>query len=392
MRVPLLRRSLSSSRRAGASFRASTAAIATRAAACGSRCPIFLGAGYAFYHQNWGDSMSWISMAKTICLEVPGVPQSLAKTKLNEALQKIYNETDWSFQTQYDGWNCPGLVASVGTTTVSPYSDQVIGDAVASAIWASMSGRPFLTELQYRNPAYSLYNIIAYDPNVNAPFGTLTLDRPWMEPISGPGQPYYIYQAYFPVPVSDFTKFVEIRDTTNNAPVSFTDLSQSDLAAMDAQRLIFGPAVPTYAVPAGTDMRTGSPTVGNVMYEIWPHNLSHTPYSFSYKRSGPLLVNLSDTVPSPLTEYLLTGRTKEILYLYKEAQKGEDMQRGSGADWKFLAQATRAEYNEELKKVRARDANLHRDFVTRHYRVGELSTDGYSTNVLGELNVGRANW
>ena len=243
--------------------------------------------------------MSWISMSKSLALEIPGVAQSLASTKLNEALQKIYNETDWSSQTQQAGWNCPGLVASIGTTTVSPYSNQVIGDAVASAVWASLSGRPLLTELQYRDPSYALYNIVGYDTSTNAPFGTLTLERPWMEPTTGSGQPYYIYQAYFPVPVADFRKFVEIRDTTNNAPVSFTEVSQDDLAAMDAQRLIFGPAVPSYAVPWGTDMRPNSATLGYVMYEIWPHNLSHMPYSFSYKRSGPLIVKIS-RIPSLL--------------------------------------------------------------------------------------------
>ena len=338
--------------------------------------------------------MSLITMAKSLALEIPGVAQSLASTKLNEALQKIYNETDWSFQTQQDGWNCPGLVASLGTTTVTPYSDQVIGDAVASSVWASLVNRPNLTELQYRDPSYALYNIIAYDDTINAPFGTLTLDRLWMEPTTGSGQSYYIYQAYFPVPVSDFRKFVEIRDTTNNAPVDFTSVSQDDLSVMDAQRLIFGPSVPTYAVPWGTDMRPGSSTFGNVMYEVWPHNLSHMPYSFSFKRSGPLMVKTSDGVPEPLTEDLLTWRAKEILYQYKEAQKGEQVERGSGADWKFLAQAAQKEYQSLLKQIRAADANLHRDFLT-HSRSGlrrQATNDGYSTEILGLLNVGRANW
>lgn len=338
--------------------------------------------------------MSWVSMAKTIALEVPGVSQPLASNKLNEALKKIYDETDWSFQTQQAGWNCPGLMANVGTVTANPYTSVVIGDAAASAAWAALTGRPFLTELQFRNPPYALYNIIAYNPNGAPPFATLTLDRPWMEPTIGAGQPYYIYQAYFPVPVSDFTKFIEIRDTTNNAPVDFTKVSQDDLSVLDAQRLIFGPAVPTYAVPWGIDMRPGSSTLGNIMYELWPHNLSHMPYSFSYKRSGPLFVNPSDVAPYPISEELIKCRAKEVLYLYKEAQKGEEMQRGSGADWKFLAQAAAKEHQALLKQIRAKDANLHRDFLT-HSRSGltsQATNDGYSTETLGLLNVGRANW
>jgi hypothetical protein len=340
--------------------------------------------------------MSFATMTKTLAGgEIPGVAQSLVRTKINEALQKIYDETDWSFQTGQAGWNNPGLMASSGTVTATPYSQTVVGDATASAVWAAISGRPSLTEVQFRNPSYALYNIIAYDTTSNAPFGTLTLDRPWMEPTSGAGQPYQIYQCYFPVPYADFTKFVEIRDTTNNAPVSFTEVSQDDLSVMDAQRLIFGPAIPTYAVPWGVDQRLGSATLGFTMYEIWPHNLSHMPYSFSFKRSGPLLVNPSDTVPSPLSEDLLTWRAKEILYQYKEAQKGENMQRGAGADWRFLAQAAAKEYDGRLKQVRAKDANLHRDFVTRTRSglgLGPQSNDGYSNNSTGTLNIGRANW
>src|SRR5277367_6699598 len=165
--------------------------------------------------------MSLNSMSKSLVGEVPGVAESLIRTKINEALQMTYDETDWSFQTNYGGWNNPGLMASTGTMTATPYLNTIIGDAGATAAWAAITGRPLITEVQFRNPPYSLYNIIGYDTTTNAPFATLTLDRPWMEPTTGAGQPYYIYQAYFPVPVIDFTKFIEIRDTTNNAPVSF---------------------------------------------------------------------------------------------------------------------------------------------------------------------------
>lgn len=339
--------------------------------------------------------ISFATMTKTLAGgEIPGVAQSLVKSKLNEALQKIYDETDWSFQTRQAGWNNPGTLSNAGTVTVTPYTTTVIGDAVATASWAALVGRPFLTEVQFRSYPYALYNIIAYNPNGSPPFATLTLDRPWLEPISGAGQSYIIYQAYFPVPYPDFTKFIEIRDTTNNAPVNFNRYSQDDLSVLDPQRLIFGPAVPTYAVAWGTDQRPNSATLGYPMYEIWPHNLSHMPYSFSFKRSGPLLVNPTDTVISPLSEDLLTWRAKEILYQFKEAQKGEMMQRGSGADWRFLAQAANKEYMERLKKVRAKDANLHRDFVT-HTIAGlgtQTTSDGYSTEQTGMLNIGRANW
>src|SRR5581483_2562749 len=144
---------------------------------------------------------------------------------------------------------------------------------------------------------------------------------------------------------------------------------------------------PTYAVPYGTDQRTGSPTLGWLLYELWPHNLSYMPYSFSARRKGPSLVNNDDTLLYPLEENLVEHRARAVLYLFKEAQKGEQMQRGSGADWKFLAEAEMKLYQEKLKRIRAVDANLHRDFVTRTKPpVG--SSDGYSTMRSGLLNIG----
>ena len=333
--------------------------------------------------------MSYVSMAKTLANgEIPGVALSLAKTKINDALGVIYDETDWSFQSRYGGWLNPGLKANTGTVTVTPYSDQVIADATATAAWAGIT-TPLITLLQFRTLPYSLYNIIGYDTTTNAPFATLTLDRPWLEPVTGAGISYLIYQAYFAVPVQDFRKFLYIMDTTFNAPVSSTKYSLADLATIDPQRIRFGPTVPTYAIAMGADQRPQSSTLGYPMFEIWPHNLSLMPYTFGYKRRGPQLVNPADEVPAPLTDELVLHRAREILYLYKMAQRGEELRRGSGADWAFLSQASAAEYNKLLKQIRAIDANLHQDFVTRGFSQSRSPRDGYSTNVLGQLNVGR---
>jgi hypothetical protein len=349
--------------------------------------------------------MSFSTMAKGLAQgEIPGVSLELTKSKINDALGKIYDETVWSFQLgQSGGWLIPGLVASVGTVTVTPFSPYVFADAVASAAWQLVFAPGVVPTLQFRNPSYALYDIIAYNTSFDGSLGRLplgavplgwsggsylTLDRPWMEPPSGAGQNYYIYQAYFPVPVSDFRSFVEIRDTTDGDYVDFEALSQEDLSVEDPQRVIFGPALPTYAVPFDIDKRPNSLTLGYLRYEVWPHILSVWPLSFTFKRRGALLVNPGDAVPYPLTEELVTFRAKEVLYQYKEAQKGEQMQRGSGADWKFLAESAQKEYRECLKKIRAVDANLHRDFLTRQKRRPQWTQDGFSTNRLGQLNIG----
>lgn len=335
--------------------------------------------------------MSLTTMAKTLAGEIPNVSEILARNKINEALGKVYDETSWSFQEQTSGWLCPGLVSSRGTATVQQYSPYVIGDAAATASWAAIqSGTPLLTQLQYRDPSYALYDIIAYNTTANPPFATLTLDRPWMEPTKGPGQPFFIYQAYFVAPVQDFRAFIEMRDTIDNAEVDTWSLSREDLAAIDPQRTQFGPMVPEYVIPIGQDTRVGSATLGFPRFELWPHVLATMPFSFSYDRRGPQLVNPGDEPPYPLTDELLTWRSKEVLYQFKEAQKGEEVQRGSGANWMLLAEGAHKEYLDVLKKIRAIDGNLHRKFTTR--KRTWMENDGYSTNVLGALNIGRGNF
>lgn len=330
-------------------------------------------------------------MAKSLTGEVPRVPLSLAKTKINEALVKVYNETDWAFQTQYAGWLAPGQVANTGTYTVTPYQNTVTADAAATAALAALSGPPLLTTLQYRDPARAIYNIIGYDP-ANPPttqFAVLTLDRPWMEPTSGPGQPYMIYQAYFPAPVGpptdEFRKFVEVRDTTNDRPLDFWSMSEMDLANEDPQRTDFSD--PLFVVPCGFDNRPGSATLGWPMFELWPQQLSNVPYSFSFRRRGSILVNQSDMVPSPITEELLMWRAKEVLYQYKEAQKEKKEERGRDANWLLLAQAAKKEYDLLFDKLLPVNANLHHDFVTKVDRVTRNAMQPYS-NRQGGLNIG----
>ena len=319
--------------------------------------------------------------------EIPGLPIPLARTKINEALATVYDNQMWSFQIGEAGWLTPGLkfpsgTQSTGTITTTAYSNQVVGDAAAAAAWVAYSGLPFLTQLQIRVPYYSLYNIVGFD-GVN----TFTLDRPWMEP-SGASQAYMIYQAYFPVPVSDFKRFFEVRDTTNAAPLDYQKYSRQDLAVMDPQRTNFNQ--PSYVIPFEIDARPGSATPGFMLYELWPHPLSVLPYTFSYLRRGPTLVNPSDTVPWPLSEELIKWRAREISYLWKEAQKGEGLARGSGADYRFLSQSAASEYAKKLKTARDLDRDRAELFFTRFVRGMATGSDGMPfATIGGGLNIGR---
>lgn len=342
--------------------------------------------------------MPLIDMQKELLGDVPGIPFAYSQTLINQALKLIYDEQRWSFQVKDAGWLTPGILGgtpptlpyvSPGTISVVPYQNTVYGDAVATAVWAALVGRPFLTEQQFRIPAYSLYNIINYyapgdNPNdLTTPFATLVLDRNWMEPAQTDAG-YMIYQAYFPVPAETFRKFGNIRDTTNNQWINFWQRDQAWLSVNDPQRTIFD--VPTNAVPYEVDQRPNSATLGHMLYELWPGPLSVLPYSFTYLHEGPRLKKPLDRVQYPLNEELVMWRAKEVAFLWKEAQKGDGMERGSGADWRFLAQESNAQYMRRLKTVKLLDAGLGDLYWTKFNRTA-LSQDGYET-MVGTLNVG----
>jgi hypothetical protein len=213
----------------------------------------------------------------------------------------------------------------------------------------------------------------------------LTLDRPWMEPTSGPGQPYMIYQCYFVSPVQDFRRFLEVRDTTDAGRLNFWSYSQADLARRDPQRTQF--ADPGYVVPVGVDQRPGTSTPGWPMFELWPQQLARVPYSFSYKRRGPLLVNPTDTVPYPLTEALVEAKSREVLLQYKAAQ-AEEKAKGAGQGWLVMAGMAKKEYDEQMSYILPIDVNLRTDNMDQVDGYDDYGEGRPYSNNLGGLNVG----
>lgn len=305
------------------------------------------------------------------------------QTIVNDALRKVYEEHDWNFQKQVSGWLTPGLLGggssvSPGTVNLTIGSPTVVGNAAAAALWVTTTAAK-LIQYQFRLAAYNLYNIIAFD-GVN----TLTLDRPWMEPVSGAGQTYMIYQAYFPAPVIDFKRWWNVRDFTNSRDL-FLNNTQEYLALYDPQRRNFG--LPSDVVPFQIDSRPGSATLGNMLYELWPHQLSILPYALYYSRMGPALSAPTDSIPFPLTEDMILYRARVIAYEWKAAQVGEDTKRGSGANWQFLMEQAEAQYNKRLAEQRKLDRDRGDPFVSKIRR--ELPSENGFVSIGGYLNVGR---
>jgi hypothetical protein len=411
-------------------------------------------------------------------LGIPGMNLGLAKTFINEALALIQDEQVWSFQCQVGGWLTPGLLGgsysgqgqnqtfnagatfvSPGTITVTPYTNTITGDAVATAAWNGITSPPLLTQQQIRVPYFSLYNIIAQGNNGTVAYATvltpgssqipgtyvvpvldpasgaaatvsitvnangtvtippvvltagsgytmpyitfseggtpatfsvsliavLTIDRPWMEPSQPPGSSYMLYMAYFPSPPY-WKRWWQIRDTSNNCEMDYSSKTQIDLAEEDAERTVFNE--PTNVVYYGQDQRPGSATLGQQLWELWGGPLTSLPYTFGCQCNWPPLVNPNDTVPWPLTDELVKWRALEVTALFKESQKGDEMERGSGANWQFLAQAYHEEYEQRLKKVRIMDRHIVDLYFTKMKRGPSPGfQDGFATQT-GQLNIG----
>lgn len=401
-------------------------------------------------------------------LGLPGMNFGLAKSRINEAFERIQNENVWSFQCKIGGWLTPNMLGgpntaflSPGTISVTPQQTTITGDATATAAWtAAVPYPPLLTQQQIRIPYYSLYNIIALGNNgtvsyltidtagssqtpgtytvngtalpgdpgsgaqaqivvdadgtvtqtpviLNAGSGyvsppvftlaaggtaatftavlqaTITIDRPWGEPEQTNGD-YMIYQAYYPA-LPGFKRWWNIRDVTNNLPMNFWKKTQIDLANDDPQRTIFDQ--PHFVVPYGIDQRPGSSTLGQQLFELWPHPISQLPYTFGCQCNWPAFSSPTDTVPYPLTEELIKCRAYELLALWKESQKGDDLARGSGANWQFLSKANYEVYKEVLKSIRIMDRHLVELYFTKARIEPPFGGEPFATP-SGQVNVG----
>ena len=336
--------------------------------------------------------MSLGSIAFNLTKLVPDSPLARCQTAVYRALESIYDQADWSFSKGFAGWLAPGIVFNSGTFTTTQYSNQIIADASVTAQILAYTGQPLITQLQYRNPAFSIYDIVGYDYNtINPGFVTLTLDRPWLEPGSGPGQPFIIYQAYFVAPVQDFRKWIAIQDFTNDQPMDFWSLTRADLASLDPQRQ--DQSLSTNVVPAGIDQRPGSSTYGWQRFELYPWQGNVTPYTLSYRRLGQLPQSQSDWQTmypeAPITENMVEFKAKEILLLDKAAEM-EAKVPSSGKGMMLLSEMAKKQYYEYFGQVLSVDLNLDGENFTHVHQPGKWQANQpYATmGPSKSLNVG----
>ncbi len=328
---------------------------------------------------------------------VPNYSASLARTHLRNAWSDVRNLAGWSFQLGNTGYTVPGLL-NAGSVTTTLGDPTIIGDATASAAWATTSNpTSLLTQRQFRCGAGTIYNIIAADFSVPTA-ATLTLDRPWIDatvlnaPWIATGQGYSIYQPYIVAPVKTFQGWEYFMDIRNviHLDVNNTRGIWEKVNVADPQRQIF--SNPGNLIPHGVDTREGSATFGWSMFELYPQPQSVFVYQVGYSWEGPELTDTPSlsAVPYPITEHLIKTAARVKAYEWAEANKNAANPRGAGADFRFLMQSAQAQYSAQLKEIRSTDRDVYDAWVVvmnRFTNIGVVATFDPATGTVMSRNL-----
>ena len=305
---------------------------------------------------------------------VPNQDAAQARTLVNQAWQDVRRLGGWSFQFLETGFTVPGML-STGTVTLQFGSPVVTGNAAAIAAWSTVGiGSQYgslITQRQFRSGGVSgagtMYDIIAFNPAA----GTLTLNRPFSDPLTSlsapvPNQEYSIYQPYIVAPVADFERWLSVYDIANSGWLMVRG-DRREVGRTDPQRQIF--ANPDRLLALGQDTRSGSSTLGWQRYELWPGPQNQYLYQAWALRFGADLVNLTDTLPIGIPESMVEAKARARCYEQAEANKDPANPRGAGADFRFLIGKALAQYERELKYARLRDRDRGDIFVTTMTRL-----------------------
>jgi hypothetical protein len=299
---------------------------------------------------------------------LPGLSPILAQTYLNRALRAVYDERLWSFLVTDGVLICPGQI-NVGTAAVTQGLTTVTADAAASAALQDQitgAALPGILSLQFRPtatpPAASqLYGILAVD-NTTPTAVVLTLDRAIVETTNAASQ-YTIYRALFVPPVADFKTWEAFVDPGNAITLTRNrrTATSADFDRMDPQRTATGLSYWVGAWGALRDAGGGltrpipGGTVGQPVYELWPHPTTGQTWYVRIRRAGLTLTNPSDVQPPTIPDNLIVQRALyEHAYPFAAANVA-NFPSFRGAAWTLLITTARASYRKELIDTKRND-------------------------------------
>jgi hypothetical protein len=307
---------------------------------------------------------------------VPAMSRVRAKRLVNRAWKIVQDSSLWSFQLQQGGFSTPEI--TTGGSISVPYigATQIIGDATASAQWQALPFYWAPTLQQIRAQGFSIYSIIAIDyGTINPPYATLTLDRPFVDPLpffTGVG--YQMFQAYIPAPPR-FKRWLTIADMFNCWALDLWT-SRRTIDLTDPARLYT--SNPSMMLPLGVDQRgAGTPnasaTLGQMLFELYPTPQTEISYQTYYVQEAPYLENNSDTLPYPIDENVVLS--KALSWAYRDAEARRDIMAAKGSTGNFLGlkKDTEADFLARLKTLRLMD----RDAVDSYMVDMKAATSGF---------------
>lgn len=332
--------------------------------------------------------MALIDMTSELTDLVPALGRVRARKLINRAFKYVQDSCLWSFQLQTGSFSTPA-VTTAGTATFSLGSNQVVGDAAASAAWLAL---PFYwrpTVQQFRAQGYSVYSIIALD-STNPNAVVLTLDRNFTDPLPFyTGVAYQMYGAYIAMPMG-FKRFLSMSDMFD---VWTMDLwtSRRTLDYYDPARLVA--SNPTVCAPLGADMRgagttTPSATLGQPLFEMYPYPTYPISYSWYGVVEAPYLVNNSDTLPPPIDEEVVTQKALTWAYRDSEARRDIMAAKGSNGNYLGLKKESETDFLTRLKTLRL----LDRDQVDSYMESMKQATRNMNVAYFNSLIMRSGPW
>jgi hypothetical protein len=302
-------------------------------------------------------------MAAELTGQVP-VPYPFAQTVIRRAWKLTQREFLWSFLWGDWAIATPSPVGA-GTVTVTYGGNQVIGDATATAAWAVASPGLVspLSRRQFRVGQGTIYNILSYDLTSNPPFATLTLQSPFVDPLTTYPQQanvgYQILQFYYFGPTLDFLWWESIRDPISGYTLA-TTMTREEVDDRDPQR--FESGWPQAVIPYKVCDIAGDPKFGFPMYEIWPAPLNNYTYVATGFRQGLDFAAPGDTVNPRLGEDVVIARGKMLSYEWALANP-DKVPKG---DYRFLYDKAKTEHDDLIDGYMLSDEEFsHRHKISR---------------------------
>lgn len=272
----------------------------------------------------------------------PNLSSFLAKRFVQRAVSDIYQSRQWSFLTADGILFSPQIITS-GSFNITQFSNTIIASSTAITALNGLSN-PILTKRQIRfTGSGQIYSIIGVDPLFSSN-GILTLDRPVVDSTST-STSYQVYRCYYGPPqtgllsaeTTDFLRFNSIYNPAISEYFRGVSLPIERLNKKDPQRMSIG-SNPYFTFFAKSD------SLGNPVFEMWPHPTSQATYLVNYQRRGIEPSLNSDILPLIISDDLVLERAMwyGCLWAAKNAQRFSELK---GVNWQLLAQQHLKEYS-----------------------------------------------